>query len=147
MRPTRRYGLSDLRAGAVAPLAVALLLAATALWAATPIAASFAARVGAGKAAGQEARSFVSLLICFASGASSPDAQTGLPGPHDDRSHDCSLCQMSCCGDAPLVARPGLVGAAPVQRIAHRWTVADRAAPTPRPRLSHRPRAPPIVAL
>lgn len=135
---TQRYAFSA--SGGMGRLGVALLLAAAALWAALPLAPGFAKLGGSGNADD----SFASFFICYASGAPSPDAQTGRPGPNQDRSGDCFICQLSCCGAAPIAARPGSVGAAPFQRTTTPWMVADRAAPTPRSRLSHRPRAPPL---
>ncbi|PPD41676.1 MAG: hypothetical protein CTY15_13270 [Methylocystis sp.] len=125
--PARRFG-------------VALLLAA-----ALATGAPFAARLAAGALAGR-GEAFASIFVCFASGAPLPDAQTGRPAPASDRSIDCVLCQTLCCGALPPAGRPGLVGAAPIQRDSLSWMVADRAAPTPRPRLAHRPRAPPFRA-
>lgn len=117
---------------------LALLVAAALLWTAAPLAA------GAAKARARTDGVGV-FLNCFASGAPLPDARPGRPGPNDDRAHACALCQAFCGGVAPLVARPGLVGAAPVQSDTLSWTVADRAAPTPRRSLSHQARAPPSV--
>ncbi len=125
------------RGGAAGLIGRATLLAA-ALFASAPFAAALAARTLAGKP-----DSVASIFICFASGVSLPDALTGRPGPMSDRGIDCVLCQTLCCGDAPLPARPGLVGAAAIQSESLRWMVADYAAPTTRPRLSHRARAPP----
>lgn len=124
------------RAGAAARCGRMLLMAA-ALFVSAPFAASLAARAVAD---GQDSVALV--LICFASGA--PDALTGQPGTASDHGIDCVLCQTLCCGFAPLAARPGLVGAAPIQRLSPRWMVADRAAPTRKPRLSNWARAPPL---
>jgi hypothetical protein len=127
---------SSLRAGAAGRFGFALLLAA-AIWASAPFAASLALRRATGKAG-----KFASLVVCFASGAPLPDARTDRPGLPDDRSPHCVLCQTLCDGAAPLAPRPGPVGVAPIQKSLP-WMVADRAAPTSRPRLSHRARAPP----
>lgn len=127
---------SFLRAGAASRFGFALLLAA-ALSASAPFAAPLAARALAGRP-----EALASIFVCFASGAPLPDAQTGRPGPASDRS-DCVLCQTHCYGAAPLAGRPGLVGAAPIQSETQGWMVADCVAPTPKPRLSHRARAPP----
>lgn len=129
--------LPSLRAGAAGGFARALLLAAALL-----TSAPFAASLALGLHAGPE--KIASIFVCFASGAPLPDAQSGRPGPASDRGVDCVLCQTLCCGVAPLAARPGLVGATPILGDSLRLgMVADRVAPTPRPRLSHRARAPP----
>lgn len=126
-----------LRAGAARRFARALLLIAALL-----TSAPFAASLAHGWRAGPER--IASAFVCFASGAPMPDAQAGRPGPASDRGIDCVLCQTLCCGVAPLAARPGLVGAAPIPGDPLRLgMVADRVAPTPRPRLSNRARAPP----
>jgi hypothetical protein len=125
-----------LRAGAASRFGLALLLAA-ALSASAPFVASLALRRVTGKA-----EKLASLVVCFASGAPLPDARTDRPGSTDDRSPHCVLCQTLCDGAAPLAPRPGPVGVAPIQNSLP-WMVADRAAPTSRPRLSHRARAPP----
>jgi hypothetical protein len=125
------------RAGAASRFGFAMLLAA-ALFASAPFAASLAARALAGRN-----ESIATIFVCFASGAPLPDARTGRPGPAKDRGIDCVLCQTLCRGDAPLAARPGLVVATPIQSAPSLWMEADRAASTPRPRLSHRARAPP----
>lgn len=138
MRATRRLTIPPHRGG-VRPI-LALPLAAAALWVALSLMGSPGAPGGAGKAD----ESFASYFTCFASAAPFADAQTGRPGRNRDRRGDCLVCQASCCGAAPIAARPGSVGAAPVQRkTLLRWMVADCAAPTPRSRPSHRPRAPP----
>lgn len=126
-----------LRAGAASRFARALLLVAAVLTSA-PFAASLALglRAGPGKIA--------VAFVCFATGAPMPDAQSGRPGPASDRGIDCVLCQTLCCGVAPLAARPGLVGATSIPGAPLRLgMVADLVAPTPRPRLSNRARAPP----
>lgn len=120
---------------AMARPGAALLIAASWLWVVAPLAR------GVGEA-GVGGRWVAQLFICFASGSSQPDAFPGRLGPKDDRSA-CSLCQAFCSGSAPLTARPGPIGATPVPSFKLVWTVADRVAPTPRRRLSHRPRAPP----
>lgn len=125
------------RAGASSLFRFALLLVA-ALSTGAPFAAPLAARLLAGRL-----ETLALAFVCFASGAPAPDAQTGRPGPSGDRGIDCVLCQTLCCGAAPLAGGPGHVVAAPIQSDSLRWMVADRAAPTPRSRLSHRPRAPP----
>jgi len=135
-----RRGFFLLRAGAANQLGFVLLLAA-ALFASAPFAARLAARALAG-----DERPLATIFTCFASGVPLPDAQPGRPGSASDRSGECVLCQTLCCGDAPLAARPGLVGVAPIQSETLSWMVADRAAPTPRPRLSNRARAPPLAA-
>jgi hypothetical protein len=110
---------------------------ALAIWAIAPI----VGQVGAARAADLALARF---FICFASVGSSPaDAQPGLPGHDDDRERACPMCQASCGGVAPIAARPGQVGVAPVQRVALAWTVADRALPTPRRDFSRLARAPP----
>lgn len=118
-------------------LGATLLFLAASFWALAPLAR------GVGES-GVGGRLVAQLFICFASGASQPDAIAGRPGPKDDRSA-CILCQAFCSGLAPLAARPGPVGATPVPSFELAWTVADRVAPTPRRRLSHRPRAPPAA--
>ncbi|WP_330084453.1 hypothetical protein [Methylocystis iwaonis] len=132
------HRLSFLRPAAASRLARALLLAA-ALVTGVPFAASLAMglRAGAGAVA--------SLFVCFASGASLPDAQTGRPGSVSDHGIDCVLCQTLCSGAAPLAVRPGVVVAAHIQRLNLPWMVADRAAPTTRTRLPHWARAPPAT--
>ncbi|WP_424361897.1 hypothetical protein [Methylocystis parvus] len=126
-----------LRVGAASRLARALLLVAAVL-----TSAPFAASLALGWRAGPE--KIATAFVCFASGAPMPDAQSGRPGPPSDRGIDCVVCQTLCCGVAPLAARPGLVGAAPIPGDPLRLgMVADRVAPTPRPRLSNRARAPP----
>jgi hypothetical protein len=129
------------RGGGASHFGFAMLLAA-ALFASAPFAATLAARALAGRSDSLGA-SVASIFVCFASGLSLPDTTTGQPGPAKDRGVDCVLCQTLCHGAAPLAARPGLVVAAPIQSHPLLWMVADRAAPTPRPRLSHRARAPP----
>lgn len=128
------------RTGGVRLFGRALLLA-SALFSAAPFAASLAAR-----ALGGRPETLASIFICFASGVPLPDATTGRPGPPNDRGIDCVLCQTLCCGAAPLAARPGIVGAASIQILNLPWMVADRAAPTLRPRLSNRARAPPLAS-
>ncbi|WP_457797387.1 hypothetical protein [Methylocystis sp. S23] len=129
--------LSSLRLGAARRFAHALLLAA-ALLANAPFAAPLALGLGGAK------ERLASAFVCFASGAPMPDAQSGRPGSASDRGIDCVLCQTLCRGVAPLAARPGLVGAAPIPGVSLRLgMVADRVAPTPRPRRSNRARAPP----
>jgi len=126
-----------LRAGAASRFARTLLLLAALL-----TSAPFAAALALGLRAGPE--KVASVFVCFASGAHLPDAQSGRPGPASDRGIDCVLCQTLCCGVAPLAARPGLVGVAPIPGDFLRLRmVADRAAPTPRSRLTHQARAPP----
>jgi hypothetical protein len=127
------------RSDAARRIARALLLVA-ALLTGAPFAALLAlgARVGAGGGV-------LSLFVCFASGASLSDAQTGRPGAAGDHSIDCVLCQTLCSGAAPLAARPGVVKAAPIRRLNLPWMVADRAAPTCRTRLPHWARAPPVL--
>ncbi|QGM99442.1 hypothetical protein [Methylocystis parvus] len=123
--------------GAASGLARALLLAA-ALLASAPFAAPFALGLSGTK------ERIASAFVCFASGAPMPDAQKGRPGPASDRGIDCVLCQTLCRGVAPMAARPGLVGATPILGDSLRSRmVADRVAPTPRPLLSNRARAPP----
>lgn len=125
-----------LRAAAANRLARALLLVA-ALLTGAPFVASLAAglRTGAGSVA--------SLFVCFASGSSLPDAQTGRPGSAGDHGIDCVLCQTLCSGAAPLAARPGVVVAAHIRRLNLPRMLADRAAPTTRTCLPHWARAPP----
>ncbi len=117
-------------------LGFALLFAAATLMSLTPLARGLAqARLGA------RAEAF---FICFASGYSSrSDALPGRPDTKHDRNSACAICAACSSGDAPLMAPSGFFGAAPVQIYSPLWTVADRAAPMPRRRLSHRPRAPP----
>ncbi|WP_442754198.1 hypothetical protein ACNHKD_14555 [Methylocystis sp. JAN1] len=125
------------RAGAAGRFARTLLLFAAML-----TSAPFAASLALGLRAGPD--KVASVFVCFASGGPMPDAQSGRPGPASDRGIDCVLCQTLCCGVAPLAARPGLVGATPIPGDSLRLgLVADRVAPTPRPRLSNRARAPP----
>ncbi|MGD9543512.1 MAG: hypothetical protein AB7F41_03830 [Methylocystis sp.] len=122
---------ANARAGAT------LLFLAASLWAVAPLAR------GVGES-GVGGRLVAQFFICFASGASQPDALAGRLGSENDRSA-CSLCQAFCSGLAPLAARPGLIGATPVPSFQLVWTVADRVAPTPRPDPANRPRAPPSV--
>jgi hypothetical protein len=85
-----------------------------------------------------------SIQLCLQSGDSAGDNQ--LPGHHEGQRDACFMCQVSCCGVAPLEARPNPVGLAPVQWTALAWTVADRALPAPRHESSHQPRAPPAIS-
>jgi hypothetical protein len=107
------------------------------LWVAAPVAWSAAA---ARSAAG----SLAFLLTCFAPADSSPaGAYPGPPGHSGGGRDACSFCQACCGGAAPMEARPGEVGTAPVQSDSPAWTVADRALPTPRRDHSRLARAPP----
>lgn len=116
-----------------------VLLLATALWAALPLASAIAMR-----GYGNGDRAVTQFFTCFAPGAFFPDpgAHAGRPGPKNDRSA-CAFCQAFCSGHAPLPAQPGAVVATPVPNVSLERTVADRVAPTPRRPLSHRARAPP----
>lgn len=118
-----------------------VLLLATALWAALPLASAFAMR---GDGSGD--RAVTQFFTCFAPGAFFPDpgAHTGRPGPKNDRSA-CAFCQAFCSGHAPLPAQPGAVVATPVRSILLARMGADRVTPTPRRPLSHRARAPPRI--
>ncbi len=120
-----------------ARLGATLLFLAASLWAVVPLVRGVAESGVGGRLVAQ-------LFICFASGASQPDALAGRLGPKDDRSA-CILCQAFCSGLAPLAARPGLIGATPVPSFRLAWTVADRVAPTPRPDPANRQRAPPAA--
>ncbi len=126
-----------LRARLASSLGFALFLTATALWALTPPARRMAA--------GFRGRAAV-FFICFASDLASPsDALPGGPDPKHDRGAACALCAACGSGDAPLAWRPGPVDVAHVQTYSLFWTLADRAALTPRISLSYRSRAPPVT--
>jgi hypothetical protein len=86
----------------------------------------------------------LSIQSCLQSG--DPAGANQLPGHHEGQCDACLMCQASCCGVAPLAARPSSAGLAPVQWTALAWTVADRALPAPRHESSHQPRAPPALS-
>jgi hypothetical protein len=131
---------SFLRPYAASAFARTLLLAA-ALLTSAPFLAPLALGLGGAK------ETLATAFVCFASGAPLPDARKGRLGPVSDQGIDCVLCQTLCFGFAPMAARPGLVGATPIPSDSLRLgMVADRVAPTPRPLLSNRARAPPLAA-
>jgi len=115
-----------------------MLLAAT-LLAFAPAAASLAARAVVGGFG-----TYSSLIICFVSGAALPDTQPGRAGHAGRHGIDCVLCETLCCGAAPPITRPDVVGVAPIQTVNLPWMVADRAASMTRwPRSFNQARAPP----
>jgi hypothetical protein len=135
-------GVLPIARGGVAGRFGSVLLLCAALLASAPFAAALAARAVAGGGAG-----LTSIFVCFASGSTLPDADTGQSGPAAAHGNACVLCQTLCHGAAPFAGEPDSVVAAPIQSRLPLWMVADCAAPTPRPRFAHQPRAPPAASL
>lgn len=122
-------------------LGAALFGLALAVWLAAPL----AGRIATPRS---DAAAVARVLTCIASATSGvADAHPGLPGHNNGGDRDaCMSCQVCCAAAAPLAARPGEVGMAPVQCVSPAWTVADRALPTPRREHSRQARAPPALS-
>jgi hypothetical protein len=81
--------------------------------------------------------------ICLKTASDFATGKQQLPGLPERHGGNCAFCQLSCDGSAPLGAAVHEIGLAPVQLLSSAWTVADRAAPTPREAGWRQPRAPP----